>query len=285
MRIPRRSRWLPVAALALAWGLAVPASAVPLRCPKGTAPRQANVKKGETLAALATRTKTAADDLKRWNRLKSDVLRTGQNLRYCTPVFTPGSVGSCNAGRLKGGRDLDQDGDNRGPGFVLAPGRQNTWGTPSTVAAIRRATSCYRSRCPARKGAACPPVNIGDLSAKDGGHLGPHASHQSGRDVDLGYLTAPPQSKGYFDREASPANLNAKAQWALLGCLLDDPSVKFVFLSQAVVGALKTHAKKVPALKRYARFFGNGVLQPDTEHMTHLHVRFRCGKNDKGCKD
>jgi len=263
----------------------LPTAAIAQRCPSGTSARQTNVRKGEDLEAVARRVQVKAEDLRRWNRLRSDRVKAGQNLRYCMPVLRGSSIGSPNQGKLQKARNIDPDGDNQGTGFVLSPSRSATWGSPATVAAVRKAMACYRSRCPASRKAECPPVNLGDLSAKDGGHLGNHLSHQSGRDVDLGYLVRPPQSRGYFDRQATASNLNLKAQWALVGCLLDDPLVKFLFLSGTVAEALKAHARKVPALRRYLRFFQNGVIQPDTEHLTHLHVRYRCPRNEPHCKD
>lgn len=269
-----------LAALALILA-ASPALGAPRTCPKGTKARQTNVRKGESLADVAERTKTKTEDLKRWNRLKGDAVRVGRNLRYCAPVFTPGSVGSCNAGNLRGGVNIDSDGDRKGAGFVLAPGRKHTWGTPATVRHIRRCMSFYRSNQP--KG---PPVNIGDLSTKDGGHVGSHASHQSGRDVDLGYITKPPQSRGYFDREATTSNLDVPRQWTVFQCLLDNRETKFIFASWTVVNALKAHLAKRQGLKRrYLKFFNNGVIQGDSEHRTHLHVRFRCPKGDRMCRD
>jgi murein endopeptidase len=273
------------AALALLVATALAAStagaAQPRACPKGTKARQTNVLKGETLAAVADRIQAKVEALRRWNRLSSDAVRKGQNLRYCAPVFTPGSVGSCNGGNLRGGVNLDHDGDRKGVGFVLAPGRLNTFGTPATVRHIRQCTARYRSNQP--KG---PPVNIGDISSRDGGHVGNHASHQSGRDVDLGFITKPPQSKGYFDREATSTNLDVPRQWSLVQCLLDNRETKFIFMSWPVVNALKAFVVKRPALKsRYLKFFGGSVIQGDTEHLTHLHVRFRCPKGDKMCRD
>jgi murein endopeptidase len=262
-----------------------PSAAVAQRCPAGTSPRQTHVRKGESLEAVARRVQAKAEDLRRLNRLRSDEVRPGQNLRYCMPVLRGSSIGSPNRGKLQKARSIDPDGDRQGTGFVLSPHRSATWGTPATVAAVRKAMACYRSRCPAGRKGECPPVNLGDLSAKDGGHLGNHLSHQSGRDVDLGYLVRPPQGRGVFDRQATAANLNVKAQWAVLGCLLDNPLVKFVFLSGTVAETLKAHARKVPALRKYLRFFQNGVIQPDTEHLTHLHVRYRCPKTEPHCQD
>ncbi len=255
-------------------------AASPRTCPKGTKARQTNVQKGETLAGVAGRTKTSVADLQRWNRLNGPQVRGGQNLRYCVPVFVPGSVGSCNAGNLRGGVNLDTDGDRKGVGFVLPAGRTTSWGTPATVRHIRQCMSRYRANY--KKGA---PVNIGDLYTRDGGHVGNHLSHQSGRDVDLGFLTKPPQSIGVFNREATATNLDVQKEWTVIQCLLDNRETQFIFASWTVVNSLKAYVVKNRSLRsRYLKFFGNGVIQGDNEHMTHLHVRFRCPKGDRQCK-
>jgi murein endopeptidase len=252
-------------------------------CPADTALRNTNVRKGETLAKVAKRTKVEVEDLKRWNRLRSDRVRAGQNLRYCVPVWKPASKGSCNAGRLQGGRNLDHDGDNQGVGFVVSPGRKALFGTKETVAHVKDCCAKYRWKF--AKGA---PVNIGDLSSKDGGHLKQHLSHQSGRDVDLGYLTRPPQRRGYFSHNATRKNLDVPKQWFLVQCFLDKPDTKFIFLSSTVFGALKEHVQKNPQLRRkYLKFFNGhgGILKPDQEHLSHMHVRFRCPRGDRHCQD
>ena len=266
-------------ALVLSAALASTAGAAPRTCPKGTKTRQTNVQKGETLATVAERTKVKVADLRRWNRLASESVRKGQNLRYCAPVFTPGSVGSCNGGGLRGGVNIAPK-DGRGKGFVVSPGRKTTFGTPATVRHIRQCMAQYQKAHPK-----APPVNVGDLSARDGGHLGSHASHQSGRDVDLGFVTKPPQSRGVFDREATSTNLDAPREWTVVQCLLANHDTKFIFMSWTVANTLKAFVAKRPALRRYLKFFGNGVIQGDTEHLTHLHVRFRCTKGDRMCRD
>lgn len=252
-------------------------------CPKGTALRNTNVRKGETLTDVSNRLKVKIADLKKWNRLRSDRVRAGQNLRYCVPVWRPASKGSCSDGRLQGGRNLDHDGDHQGVGFVVSPTRKALFGTKETVAHVK--DCCRRYRWKFAKGA---PVNIGDLSARDGGHLKQHLSHQSGRDVDLGYMTKPPQRRGHFSHAATARNLDVAKQWFLVQCFLDKEDTQFIFLSRTVFNAMKDHVQKNPKWrKEYLRYFQGyrSVLKPDNEHLTHMHVRFRCPKDDPHCRE
>jgi murein endopeptidase len=269
--------------LILSSGLPAIADANPRKiCPRDTRLKQTNVRKGETLLGLSMRLNVKVDDLKRWNRLKSDRVRVGQNLRYCQPVWKPTSMGSPNSGQLKGGVHLDADGDRMGVGFVIAPGRKALFGTRDTVRHVKDCCARYRW-----KYAKAPPINIGDLSSRDGGHLGNHLSHQSGRDIDLGFLTKPPQSKGFFNREATRSNLDVPKQWFVVQCFLDKPETQYIFMSHDVFGALRDHVRKNKSLwHKYRNHFSfAGALRPDNEHRTHMHIRFRCPGNDKNCRD
>ncbi len=288
MRVANRvsfSRRLLILVFATAVGL-VPVSvgaASKRACPSGTALRNTNVRKGETLTDVSNRLKIKIVDLKKLNRLRSDRVRAGQNLRYCVPVWKPASKGSCSSGKLLGGHNLDRDGDHEGVGFVVSPNRRSLFGTKETIAYVK--DCCRRYRWKFAKG---PPVNIGDLSAEDGGHLKQHLSHQSGRDVDLGYLTKPPQRRGHFSHAATVKNLDVPKQWFLVQCFLDKEDLQFIFLSRTVFNAMKDYVQKNPQFRRkYLRYFQGykGVLKPDEEHLTHMHVRFLCPKGDPHCKN
>ncbi|MBM4395776.1 MAG: penicillin-insensitive murein endopeptidase [Deltaproteobacteria bacterium] len=257
------------------------------KCPKGTKRLQTNVRKGESLADVAGRVGVKAADLKAWNLLRKDEVPAGKNLAYCVKKAS-GSVGSPSHGKLVGGTSVDGDGDKAGAGFVIGAGRTRLFGTAQTVKHLKHCMAVYRAAYPDKRKA--PPVNVGDLSAKDGGPAGPHLSHESGRDVDIGYLTKPPQSKGNFDRQATgAADLDVPKQWVVTKCFLDNPELKAIFIGSGVLGALKAYVGKVyrkrPAMKdKYLKALGRYAV-PDGEHLTHMHVRFRCPKSDKHCVD
>jgi len=252
-------------------------------CPKGTKLKTTNVRRGETFEAVAKRVQVTPENLKKWNRrLRPDKLKVGQNIRYCVEVIQPGSIGACHKGSLVGGRNLDPDGDHQGIGFVTAPSRKALWATKETISYVKKCAAEYRRKFP--KGA---PMNIGDLSKKNGGPLGNHLSHQSGRDVDIGYMTNPPQSRGYFNRNATRDNLDLPKQWAIVQCFLDNPDTMYIFLSHTVKDALLVYVNSHPKLKsKYGKYFRRlSILRPDNEHHSHMHVRFKCPKDSKKCKN
>ncbi len=248
------------------------------------------VGKGETLGELAALLGVSAADLKKWNRLRSDRLRPGTRLKFYAPRIEPQSVGRPSAGRLVGGVSVDPDGDNRGVGWVIAARREATWGTPETVRYVRRCVSQYRHNYARSK---ADPIAIGDLSRRQGGPLPPHKSHQSGRDVDIGFILKK-RAKNADDgplRRATPATLDAPKQWFLLKCFLDNPETQIVFMEHSIVSALKEYVQKIykkrkSLLRKYLRFFPGGgaaVIRGDGEHTSHMHVRFRCPKGDRQC--
>ncbi len=99
-----------------------------------------------------------------------------QRFHHDPASLGPASIGPASAGALVNGVQMPR-GDHW---QLLDPGR--AWGTQETVDALVRSIERVNERLPG-----APPVAIGHLSAKNGGHLSPHKSHQSGRDADVGY--------------------------------------------------------------------------------------------------
>jgi penicillin-insensitive murein endopeptidase len=95
-----------------------------------------------------------------------------------------GSVGWPHYGVQTGAVELPV----RGEGFVrYRKAGGYYWGQPSLVQSIQAAAARVQEQLP---GGA--PLVVGDLSARQGGRVARHASHRSGRDVDLlWYMTTP----------------------------------------------------------------------------------------------
>lgn len=248
------------------------------------------VGQGETLAEVAALLDVSVTDLKKWNRLRTERLRPGTRLKFLAPRIEPQSIGRPSAGRLVGSVNLDPDGDNRGVGWVISARREATWATPETIRYIRRCVSQFRHNYARTK---ADPIAIGDLSRRQGGPLPPHKSHQSGRDVDIGFILKK-RAKNADDgplRHATRETLDAEKQWFLTKCFLDNPETQIIFMEHSIVSALREHIEKIykkrkHLLKKYLRFFPGGaepVIQGDEEHTSHMHVRFRCPKGDRQC--
>lgn len=248
------------------------------------------VGKGETLQEIAEILGVTVADLKKWNHLKGEKLRPGMVLRYRGPKLVPQSIGSPASGRLVGGVNIDPDGDNKGLGWVIAERREATYGTPETVRALRHCCAQFRSHFSRAK---ADPIVIGDLSKRSGGPLPPHKSHQSGRDVDIGYVLKT-RSRSPEDgvlRHATPATLDLEKQWFLTKCFLDKPETQLIFMEASIVNALKDYLRRIYKkrallLRKYLQYFpggGNAKIVADDEHTSHMHVRFKCPKSSKQC--
>lgn len=178
----------------------------------------------------------------------------------------PLSVGLPNNGRLLNGVQLPD-----GELFeTVAPAA--AYGTQETIDYLEAAARKVHERFPGT-----PPLHVGHVSAPKGGYLSPHLSHQSGRDVDLGFYYS--GERRWYAR-ATAANLDVERTWALVRALITETDVEMILLDHGVQRLLKEHALRsgedpqwvdglfrtrdgVPALIRHVK-----------GHQTHLHVRF-----------
>jgi penicillin-insensitive murein endopeptidase len=122
-----------------------------------------------------------------------------------------------------------------------------------------------------------PLLYVGDFSAPRGGKLRPHQSHQSGRDVDLGYYYS--TGEAWYKR-ATAKNLDRPRTWALLETLLTETRVEYVFMDRSIQPLLKDYAlaqgEDPEWLSRIFEGAGNRdpIVRHRFGHATHMHVRF-----------
>src|SRR5690606_7555835 len=91
------------------------------------------------------------------------------------------SLGSLSVGLPNNGRLLNGVRPQDGKYFeVVVP--DFTWGTEETIEYLKIAVAEVH-----KEHADTPPLHVGHISKPTGGYLSPHLSHQSGRDVDLGF--------------------------------------------------------------------------------------------------
>ena len=210
----------------------------------------------------------------------------GKRLAFYGRLRRTESIGKPNRGSLKNGIHLDPDGDGLGKGFAVSRHRPDLWGTPELVKLIKTCGRTYRKYF-SRKYA---PIPIGDLSSRMGGPLKSHKSHQSGRDVDVGFMRKKPLRKGTF-ANTSPRKMDMYAQWVVLKCFLDDSQTQMVFIERSRVRAIKRYIKRIyktrkSKLKKYLSYFPGGkrkTIYPDRVHKSHMHVRILCPKDDRRC--
>jgi penicillin-insensitive murein endopeptidase len=196
----------------------------------------------------------------------------------------PASVGAPNAGALHAGVQLQETDLIRVvPAFA---GRDYRWGLPHLVQGVERAASYVNKRFPNSM------LSVGDISSRNGGEIGHHKSHQSGRDVDLGFYMVDANGEPLYTRsfvsfdadgacKTTPsARFDDARNWTLLEALLTDPhlQVQRVFVSTPLRQRLLKEAERrgVPIATRLRA--AEVMLQPrvGSPHDNHFHVRIAC---------
>jgi murein endopeptidase len=283
------------------------------------ADRRHIVQPGETLGHLAKVYGCPLDQLQRVNQIDTSLIRIGAKLRI--PRCNTGaastaasarqeppsrrrittsrsnhrrieetgrgqSIGAPWRGRLRGADVLTQ-GDGY---FIRRPHR--AYGAAHVVDHMREILDEVRDRYPESHALA-----IGDLSQRRGGAISDHRSHQSGRDIDVGFyfVEKPDVYPGSF--VTADDNLDLEATWALLQAFVstaDSPTgVSAIYLDYAVQGRLYhwalDHDIPLSYLQRvfqYAHGRGAeaGLVRHEPNHADHFHVRFKCAPADSACR-
>lgn len=248
---------------------------------------------GDNLASIARRHGTSVDTLRKLNGIEGSMIRVGQALALPGEAarairLLPGqSRGKPNHGWLHNPTQLPRS------AHYYRRRVERTWAAAHVIDHTLNAIHAARQRFPKLHRLA-----IGDLSDLDGGPLSGHASHQSGRDIDIGlyYRKLPAEYPKEFV-VASEASLDAAATWALLqGFLLSvgqAGGVEKIFLDYELQGWLYRAARqdgwskaKLEGVFQYphGQYAKHGIVRHVAKHNDHIHVRFTCGPDDPGCK-
>ncbi len=183
-------------------------------------------------------------------------------------VLGPLSIGDPSSGRLFNPVAMPAD-----PRCDIADNAQ-TWTTAESVAAIQAGLDTVHELYPETH-----PIRIGDFSGADGGRLKRHLSHQSGRDVDVGFYFKGGPPGGMVNGTA--ANLDLPRNWALLRAWLVRTDVDVVLLDTRIQRLLYKHALSIGEDKewldrvfQFSRGYRDALVQHVKNHRNHYHVRF-----------
>ncbi len=158
--------------------------------------------------------------------------------------------------------------------FVRSP---DSWGTPETVAGLRRVATEVESLFPGRG-----DLVVTDISRREGGHLRPHKTHQNGRDVDvLLYRDGPGEgARGARD-------LDVERTWALVMLLRSAGDVDTILMDRGVQARVLNYARGVlhrpqaeldeifQIVHGGTRKGADALCKHAPGHRTHLHLRFK----------
>jgi murein endopeptidase len=202
-------------------------------------------------------------------------------LAACAPANIPpgatGSVGRPSNGVLVDGVQL-QPSDEL---IVLDP--DHAWGDKTLVDLLHMAALEMRKTYPDTV-----PLVVGDLSARDGGPLPPHQSHQSGRDADVAMYPLDNELHRPFLR-ADEDNLDVEKTWYLIETLLHTGLVKYILLDWNVQiydeVQITVPQQTLDEVFQYPRPRGTrkGIIRHAAGHANHMHVRIHCPDEDIGC--
>ncbi len=201
------------------------------------------------------------------------------------PSDTPSeSIGLPHAGRLRGAEPMMD-----GPGRVITAERWKTWGSHSTVVQLDAVLKRWAKLQPDG-----PPILVGNISARRGGPLEPHKTHQSGRDVDLSYIARWDGKERVVWQKMNAHNLDVTKTWALIKLLVKHADVEMMFIDRAIQKLLLRDALHNGTLKREllrkwlevapGATVGKTLIRHVAGHDDHLHVRFACRPDEKRCK-
>ena len=175
--------------------------------------------------------------------------------------------------------------------FLRRPER--AWGARHAVDQVVGAIRAVRRQFPRVK-----PLAIGDFSARHGGTLSMHGSHQSGRDADIGfYFRRQPRGYPRGFAVATADNLDFPATWALISAFLRTAGkpggVERIYMTYTTQALFYRLARKhgVPRARLDAWFqyphgrrADHGFIRHWPGHTEHIHVRFRCAASDAECR-
>jgi murein endopeptidase len=178
------------------------------------------------------------------------------------------SVGSVSNGVLINAVPMPAD-----PRWDIIDPRES-WGTRETIGFITAAVAQVHSVF-----ADTPPLFIGDISRQEGGRLNRHDTHQTGRDVDLGFYYK--KGRGWWHAAGSSRNLDISRNWTLVRALLTCTDLECVLLDIRIQKLLVRYARAMGEdeawlnkVFQYPSGRRKALIRHVSGHRTHYHVRF-----------
>ena len=180
------------------------------------------------------------------------------------------SLGSISVGLAEEGRVINAVQMGEDPSWVrVRP--DLAWGAKETVEGLAAAFRAVHKQFPESA-----PARLNHIGAREGGHLRPHLSHQSGRDADIGLFYKNDQipfGRGRREKLIDPARTGA-----LVRALVTLADVQVILVDRGIQKVLRTHALAIGEDEEWLhRLFHAGkqsLVQHARRHRDHLHVRF-----------
>lgn len=206
------------------------------------------------------------------------------------PNLPPQVIGYYSDGKLQNASSLPLD----GVGFVhLFRERNRNYGSRDLIEILETVALEFRNWNPDSE-----RLQIGDISAKTGGTISGHASHQNGLDVDLAYFRKnhheqPLSFTTGFDESfvsskgAISSNFDTARSWKFLSLLIATGRIERIFVDSAIKREF-CHYYHSGATSTADDFNSDGTemlrhLRPLDHHDDHWHVRITCPADSPKC--
>ena len=201
------------------------------------------------------------------------------------------SIGSPTDGHLQGGAHLATSPYLRV--YPVYAGGDVRWGLDSLVGLIDRSAQRVRKQFPDAV------LSVGHLSKAGGGELERHASHESGRDADIGFYAKNVAGKpiladhmvAFLGDGTAPswpgAHFDDARNWALVAAIVGDgrARVTHIFVATPIRERLLAYAAKVGAPPSLRSRAAEVLAQPHgaLPHDDHFHLRIACPSGMDKC--
>jgi murein endopeptidase len=182
----------------------------------------------------------------------------------------PATLGTISVGVAEAGRVINAAQMPAGGTAWSLVDPSNAWGTQEAVDALQVVATQVHEAFPDAV------LRINHMGRQTGGWLRPHQSHQSGRDVDLGFYYRTGVDAGAIKRTREQS-IDLPRNWALIRALVINADVQFVLVDKRIQKVLYDYAL---ALGEKKEWLDKLFLGPDTlvkharRHRDHFHVRF-----------
>ena len=194
-------------------------------------------------------------------------------------------VGFYTDGTLENGQCLPPEGVGYTV-FELSRNVGRIWGTNPLVQTIVCGASEMNTHYPNRD-----RLQVEDMSARHGGDISTHASHENGLDVDLQYFKADGQEHRptAAQRYAPPmvasgrviANFDVERNWQLAKALHRCGNVAVIFMDRAIKNRLCQYARSTGDYAANIQVLRS--IRHSDNHQDHLHMRLKCPPRARRC--
>ncbi len=167
------------------------------------------------------------------------------------------------------------------------------WGLEALTGMIDRAARQVRRQH------ADAVLSVGHLSRRGGGEIDRHASHESGRDADIGFYIKDNAGKPVLPNGLIPfvadgtspqmpgAHFDDARNWLLVTAFVSDPvaRVTHIFVAAPLRARLLAYAEKIGAPQNLRVRAAELMAQPrgSLPHDDHFHVRIGCPQGMSSC--